>query len=72
MIVACSVQFLLSAINALGYVGRDSSVRQSETYPAIVNFIFDPLPIAMQSVFAFLALYWAARGWRGDLDEGIL
>jgi AraC-like DNA-binding protein len=70
LIAACGVQFLLSAINALGYVGRDSSVLQSETYPPIVHFIFGPLPIAMQSVFAFLALYWAARGWRVDLDEG--
>jgi AraC-like DNA-binding protein len=70
MIVACAVQFLLSAINAFGYVGRDSSVLQSETYPPIVHFIFGPLPIAMQTVFAFLALYWAARGWRADLDEG--
>ena len=70
MIVACAVQFLLSAINAFGYVGRDNSVLQSATYPAIVNFIFGPLPIAMQSAFAFLALYWAARGWRVDLDEG--
>ena len=70
MIVACAVQFLLSAINAFGYVGRDSSVLQSATYPAIVNFIFGPLPIAMQSAFALLALYWAARGWRVDLDQG--
>jgi hypothetical protein len=29
MIVACAVQFLLSAINAFGYVGRDSSALQS-------------------------------------------
>src|SRR5688572_23195384 len=70
MIAACAVQFLLSAINALGYVGRESSVLQSEAYPAIVNFVFGPLPIAMQSVFALLALYWAARGWRIDVDEG--
>jgi AraC-like DNA-binding protein len=70
MIVACVVQFLLSAINAFGYVGRDSSVLQSATYPAIVNFIFGPLPIAMQSVFALVALCSAARGWRVDLDEG--
>src|ERR1700761_4299063 len=69
MIVACAVQFLLSAINAFGYIHRDSSVLQSTTYPATVNFIFGPLPIAMQSAFAFLALYWAARGWRADLDE---
>jgi hypothetical protein len=34
MIVACAVQFLLSAINAFGYVGRNSSVLQSATYPA--------------------------------------
>jgi AraC-like DNA-binding protein len=70
MIVACAVQFLLSAINAFGYVGRDSSVLLSATYPPIVNFVFGPLPIAMQSAFALLALYWAARGWRVDLDEG--
>ena len=70
MIVACAVQFLLSAINAFGYVGRDSSVLQSAAYPVIVHFLFGPLPIAMQSAFAFLALYWAARGWRVDLDEG--
>ena len=70
MIVACAVQFTLSATNAFGYVGRDSSVLQSATYPAIVHFIFGPLPIAMQSAFAFIALYWAARGWRVDLDGG--
>ena len=70
MIVACAVQFLLSATNAFGYMNRDSSVLQSATYPASINFIFGPLPIAMQSAFAFLALYWAARGWRADLDEG--
>jgi AraC-like DNA-binding protein len=70
MIVACAVQFVLSAVNAFGYVGRDSSVLQSPTYPASVNFVFGPLPIAMQAVFAFLSLYWAARGWRADVDEG--
>ena len=69
MIGAFAVQFLLSAINAFAYVGRASSVLQSPAYPAIVNFIFGPLPLAMQSAFAFLALYWAARGWRVDLDE---
>jgi AraC-like DNA-binding protein len=69
MIAAFAVQFLLSAINAFGYVGRDSSVLQSPAYPAIVNFIFGPLPLAMQSAFALLALYWAAHGWRVDLDE---
>jgi AraC-like DNA-binding protein len=69
MIAAFAVQLALSAINAFGYVGRDSSVLQSPAYPAVVNFIFGPLPIAMQSAFAFLALYWAARGWRADLDE---
>jgi AraC-like DNA-binding protein len=69
MIVAFAVQLLLSAINAFAYLGRDSSVLQSPAYPAIVNFTFGPLPIAMQSAFAFLALYWAARGWRVDLDE---
>ncbi|MEO8315486.1 MAG: helix-turn-helix domain-containing protein [Pseudomonadota bacterium] len=69
MIIAFAGQFLLSAINAFGYVGRDSSVLQSAAYPPVVNFVFGPLPIAMQSAFAFLALYWAARGWRGDLDD---
>jgi AraC-like DNA-binding protein len=51
-------------------VGRDSSVLQSAAFPATVRFIFGPLPLAMQSAFAFLALYWAARGWRVDLDRG--
>ncbi len=69
IIVAFAAQFLLSAINAFGYVGRTSSMLLSPEYPAIVNFVFGPLPIAMQSTFAFLALYWAARGWRVDLDE---
>jgi AraC-like DNA-binding protein len=69
MIVACAVQVLLSAIDALGYVGRDTSVFQSARFPAVVHVLFGPLPIAMQSVFALLALYWAARGWRSDLDE---
>jgi AraC-like DNA-binding protein len=66
---AFAVQALLSAANAFGYVGRDSSVLQSDAYPAIVNFVFGPLPLAMQSAFAVLALYWAVRGWRADLDE---
>ena len=70
MIVACGIQFLLSAGNAFGFVGHDSSTLQSATYPAVVNFIFGPLPLAMQSAFSLLALYWAARGWRVDLDEG--
>jgi AraC-like DNA-binding protein len=69
MIGAFAVQAVLSTVNAFGYVGRDNSVLQSTAYPAIVNFIFGPLPLAMQSAFAVLALYWAARGWRGDLDE---
>jgi AraC-like DNA-binding protein len=69
MIVAFAVQFLLSTINAFGYVGRDSSVLQSPAYPDAVNFLFGPLPIAMQSGFALVALYWAVRGWRIDLDE---
>lgn len=69
IIAAFAVQFLLSAINAFGYVGRASSVLLSDAYPPVVNFIFGPLPIAMQAAFAFLALYWAARGWRVDLDE---
>lgn len=68
MIAVFAVQVLLSAINAFGYVGRDSSVLQSEAYPAIVNFAFGPLPIAMESAFALLALYWAVRGWHVDLD----
>jgi AraC-like DNA-binding protein len=69
MLAAFAIQFLLSAINAFGYVGRESSVLQSDTYPASVNFVFGPLPIAMQSAFAVVALYWAARGWRADLDR---
>ncbi|MBN1237064.1 MAG: AraC family transcriptional regulator [Gammaproteobacteria bacterium] len=69
MIGAFGAQLLLSAINAFGYAGRDSSVLQSSAYPGVVNFIFGPLPLAMQSAFALLALYWAARGWRVDLDE---
>jgi AraC-like DNA-binding protein len=69
MIAAFAVQFLLSTINAFGYVGRDTSVLQSPAYPDAVNFLFGPLPIAMQSAFALIALYWAARGWRIDLDE---
>ena len=70
MMVAFAAQFLLSAINAFGYIGRDSSVLQSSVNPPAVNFIFGPLPLAMQSAFAVLALYWAVRGWRADLDEG--
>jgi AraC-like DNA-binding protein len=69
MIAAFSIQFLLSAINAFGYVGRDSSVLQSQAFPPVVNFVFGPLPLAMQIGFEFLALYWAIRGWRADLDE---
>lgn len=69
MIAAFAVQFLLSAINALGYLGRSASVLQSPDFPAAVNFAFGPLPIAMQSAFALLALYWAVRGWRVDLVE---
>lgn len=70
MLGAFAVQALLSTVNAFGYVGRDSSVLQSDAYSATVNFVFGPLPIAMQSAFAVLALYWAVRGWRADLDEG--
>lgn len=70
MVVTCALQVMLSAINALGYLGRDISVMQSAKVPAFVHFLFGPLPIAMQSIFAVLALYWAARGWRSDLDEG--
>ena len=69
LIAAFAIQALLSTANAFGYVGRESSVLQSDAYPAAVNFIFGPLPLAMQSAFAVLALYWAARGWRADLDE---
>jgi AraC-like DNA-binding protein len=69
MIAVFAAQALLSTVNAFGYVGRYSSVLQSDAYPAIVNFIFGPLPLAMQSTFTVLALYWAARGWRADLDE---
>lgn len=70
MIGAFAVQALLSAVNAFGYVGRDSSVLQSPAYPPLVNFVFGPLPLAMQATFAGLALYWAVRGWRADLDPG--
>jgi AraC-like DNA-binding protein len=69
IIVAFAVQFLLSAINSFAYLGSNSSVLQSDAFPPLVYFIFGPLPIAMQAAFAFLALYWAARGWRVDLDE---
>jgi AraC-like DNA-binding protein len=69
MIAAFAVQALLSAVNAFGYVGRDFSVLLSDAYPPIVNVVFGPLPLAMQSAFALLALYWATRGWRADLDE---
>src|SRR6185437_2769386 len=43
MVVACVVQFLLSAINAFGYIGRDSSVLQSAAFPAVVHFFFGGL-----------------------------
>jgi len=69
MIAAIAVQFLLSAINAFGYAGRATSALRSPGSSAIVNFVFGPLPLAMQSAFAFLALYWAVREWRSDLDE---
>lgn len=69
LIAAFAVQALLSTVNAFGYVGRDDSALQSPAYPAVVNFVFGPLPLAMQSTFAALALYWAVRGWRADLDE---
>jgi AraC-like DNA-binding protein len=69
MVAAFAIQLLLSTINAFGYVGGTSSVLQSSANPAIVNFVFGPLPLAMQSMFALLALYWAGRGWRADLDE---
>jgi AraC-like DNA-binding protein len=69
MIAVVAVQILLSAINAFGYIGRDSSLLQSRAYPPIVNFVFGPLPLMLQSAFAFLALYWAASEWRSDLDE---
>lgn len=69
LIAAVAAQLLLSAINAFAYMGRDSSALQSPAYPAIVNFVFGPLPLAMQSAFALLALYWAAHEWRVDLDE---
>ena len=35
MIAAVAAQILLSAINAFGYVGRDSSALQSPAYPAM-------------------------------------
>lgn len=67
---AFALQVLLSTVNAMGYLGRDSSVLLSPAYPATVNFAFGQLPIAMQASFSLLTLYWAARGWRADLDEG--
>ena len=70
MITAFAVQLLLSAVNALGYMGRDDSVFQSPAYPPAVHFLLGPLPIAMQTAFSLIALYWAVRGWRADLDEG--
>lgn len=69
MIAAVAAQLLLSSSNAFGYVGRDTSVLQSPAFSPVVNFVFGPLPLAMQSAFAVLALYWAAREWRSDLDE---
>jgi len=69
MIAAFAAQLLLSAINAFGYVGRASSVLQSEAYPPFVNFVFGPLPLAMQVAFELLALFWAVHGWRVDLDD---
>ena len=69
LIAAFALQALLSTVNAFGYVGRDDSVLLSDAYPPIVNFVFGPLPLAMQTTFAVLALYWTARGWRADLDE---
>lgn len=68
LLAAFAAQALLSTVNAFGYVGRDDSVLQSPEYSPIVNFMFGPLPLAMQSSFAALALYWAVRGWRSDLD----
>src|SRR5688572_1846770 len=56
MIAAFAAQALLSTVNAFGYVGRDTSVLLSDAYPAFVNFIFGPLPLAIQSAFAVLAL----------------
>lgn len=69
LIAAFVVQSILSAINALGYIGHSSSVFQSEAYPPGVNFVFGPLPIALQIGFEIVALFWALRGWRVDLDE---
>lgn len=69
MIAAVTAQILLSAINAFGYIGRDSSALLSPAYPAAVNVVFGPLPLAMQSAFTLLVLYWAVRDWRSDLDE---
>ena len=66
---AFAVQFVLSAINSLAYMNRSSSVLQSAEFPPVINLIFGPLPIAMQSSFALIALYWTVRGWRADLDE---
>jgi AraC-like DNA-binding protein len=72
MIAVIAAQLLLSAINAFGYVGRETGALRplaSSTIGAIANFAFGPMPLAMQSAFAFLALYWAVREWRSDLDE---
>jgi AraC-like DNA-binding protein len=69
MIAAIAAQLLFSAINALGYVGRETGALRPLAASAIANFVFGPLPLAMQSAFAFLALYWAVREWRSDLDE---
>jgi AraC-like DNA-binding protein len=69
MLIAFAIQFSLSAINAVGYLGRSSSVLQSDAYPPFVNLLFGPLPIAMQVTFESVALYCAIRGWRADVDE---
>lgn len=69
MIAAIAAQLLLSVINAFGYVGRETSALRSPASSATADFVFGPLPLAMQCAFAFLALYWAVREWRSDLDE---
>lgn len=69
MTVAFLIQMTLSSVNAFAYVGRDNSVLQSEAFHPVVNFIFGSAPIAMQAAFGGVALYWAVRGWRVDLDE---
>ena len=70
MISAFALQLVLSAVNGMAYIGRETSALSTDAYPPVVNFVFGPLPLALQSAFALLALYWAVRGWRADVDAG--